>query len=419
MAGASPHPERGVTAPWDVAAVRREFPILTRQVHGRPLVYLDNAATSHKPRAVLEAERRFYTVTNANIHRGVHRLAEEATAAYEGAREEIARLLGASHSREVVFVRGATEGINLVAQAFLRPRLQPGDEVLVTAMEHHANIVPWQMVCRERGARLRVIPVDDRGVLDLDALPDMLGDRARLLAFTWVSNALGTVNPVAEMIAAARRRGVPVLVDGAQAIPHLAVDVGSLGADFLVFSGHKVYGPTGIGVLWGRGEVLEAMDPYQGGGDMIRSVTFERTEFNDIPHRFEAGTPHMAGAVGLATALRFLAELDVEAVAAHEHMLLELATAALAEIPKLRIIGQAPNKAAVVSFHFEDVHPHDVATILDMEGVAVRAGHHCAQPLMERFGVPATARASFALYNTAVEVEALAAGLRRVREVFG
>lgn len=419
MAGAAPLPGSTAVRGFDVSAARRDFPILAREVHGRPLVYLDNAATSHKPEIVLAAERRFYTESNANIHRGVHRLAEEATAAYEGAREEIAEMIGAAQSREVVFVRGATEGVNLVAQAFLRPRLQSGDEVVITAMEHHANIVPWQMVCRERGARLRVLPVDDHGVLALDALPGLLGERTRMLAFTWVSNALGTVNPAAEMAAMARERGIPVLVDAAQAIPHMEVDVARLAADFLVFSGHKVYGPTGIGVLWGRGDVLEAMEPYQGGGDMIRSVTFEHTEFNDIPHRFEAGTPHMAGAVGLASALRYLHGLGVAEVAAHEHSLLAQATATLEAIPGLRIIGRAPDKAAVISFVIDDVHPHDVATVLDMEGVAVRAGHHCAQPLMERFGVAATTRASFALYNTVGDVDALAAGLHRVREVFG
>ena len=401
----------------DWAALRADFPILQQQVHGRPLVYLDNAATTQKPRAVIDAVSRYYERDNANVHRGVHALSERATRAFEAARATVARFLSAD-PREVVFVRGATEAINLVAQTFGRQRLGPGDEVVVTTLEHHSNIVPWQLVCQERGARLVPAPIDDAGDLDLGALERLLGPRVKLLAVTQVSNALGTVTPLAEVIGLARARGIPVLVDGAQGAPHLGVDVGALGADFYVFSGHKVYGPTGIGVLWGRREHLEAMPPWQGGGDMIRSVTFERTTYAEPPARFEAGTPHIAGAVGLAAALDYLTAIGLPAVAAHEAALLTLAEEALRALPDVRLVGTPRRRAGVLSFLLGDVHPHDLATIVDRQGVAIRAGHHCAQPLMQRLGVPATSRASFALYNTPADVEALLGALHEARRIF-
>src|SRR5512134_562183 len=402
----------------DTERVREDFPILKRKARGRPLVYLDNAATTQKPRAVIEAVRRYYTTSNANVHRGIHVLSERATRGYEGARVRVARFLNAREEREIVFVRGATEAINLVAQSFLRPLVRKGEEVLVTAMEHHANIVPWQMVCAQTGAELRVVPVDDAGVADPEAYRELLSPRTRLVAVTHVSNAIGTVNPVREMIAVAHAANVPVLVDGAQAVPHMKIDVQELGCDFYVFSGHKVYGPTGIGALYGRAEHLESMPPWQGGGDMILRVTFGKTTYNRIPHKFEAGTPDIAGAVGLHAALDYLDGIGREAVAAHERELLECATEAVGEIPGVRLVGTAPAKAAILSFTLEGVHPHDLATILDHEGVAIRAGHHCAMPLMDALGLPATARASFALYNTRSDVESLAAGIRKAREVF-
>jgi cysteine desulfurase/selenocysteine lyase len=405
-------------AAFDVERVRADFPALAQSVRGRPLVYLDNAATTQKPRVVVDAVVDVYRTGYANVHRGVHTLSERVTGAFEQARLTVARHLGAARPEEVVFVRGATEGVNLVAASFARPRLGPGDEVLLTAMEHHSNIVPWQLACAERGARLRAAPISDRGEVLLEEYERLLSERTRMVALAHVSNALGTVNPVAEMVELAHRHGVPVLLDGAQAVPHLAVDVRSLGCDFFVFSGHKAYGPAGIGALWGRHDLLREMPPYQGGGEMIRSVSFERTEFADPPHRFEAGTPNIEGAVGLAAALDYLDRVGLDAIQAHEHELLERATAALAALPGLRLIGTAPGKAAVLSFVLEGVHPHDVGTILDHAGVAVRVGHHCAQPVMERFGVPATVRASFGLYNTPQEVDALVAGLVRVREVF-
>ena len=414
--GHDPRPRREAL---DVAAIRAEFPILTSTVHGRPLVYLDNAATTQKPRAVIDAISAYYTSTNANVHRGVHALSERATDAYEAARAGVQRFLGAARPSEIVFVRGATEGINLVAQAFARPRLHPGDEVLITAMEHHSNIVPWQLVCEATGARLVVAPIDDRGDVIMEAYESLLSPQTRMAAVAHVSNALGTVNPVREMIALAHEHGVPVLVDGAQAAPHLAVDVSELGCDFYVFSGHKTYGPTGIGALYGRAEHLLAMPPWQGGGDMIRSVTFEHTDFAAPPYRFEAGTPDIAGAVGLGAALRWLEALGLDAVAAHEHDLLAYATGRITGIEGVRLVGTARRKAGVLSFVVDGVHPHDVGTVLDSEGVAIRAGHHCAQPVMERYGVTATARASFAVYNTRDEVDALAAAIGKVREVFG
>jgi cysteine desulfurase/selenocysteine lyase len=403
----------------DVAAVRAEFPILRQTVRGKPLVYLDNAATTQKPRAVIDAVRRYYEEDNANVHRGVHLLSERATRAYEEARVKVGRFIGARDPREVIFTRGTTESVNLVAQTFGRARVGAGDEVLVTGMEHHSNIVPWQMLCAEKGASLKVVPITDGGDLDLDALERLLGPRTRLLAVTQVSNALGTVNPLAEIVARAKAKGVPVLVDGAQGAPHLGFDVSASGADFYAFSGHKMYGPTGIGVLWGKREHLDAMPPWQGGGDMILSVTFEKTTFNALPYKFEAGTPHIAGAVGLGAAVEWIAGVGgLPAIAAHEETLVARTVEALRGIPELRFFGTPRRRAGVVSFLLGDVHPHDLATVLDRHGIAVRAGHHCAQPLMRRFGVAATARASFAAYNTVEDVDALVRGLEAVREVF-
>jgi cysteine desulfurase / selenocysteine lyase len=402
----------------DVAALRRDFPILRQLVRGRPLVYLDNAATTQKPRAVLDAMTRFYTEDNANVHRGVHLLSERATAGYEVARRTVQRFLGASDPREIVFVRGATEGINLVAQTLGRARLQPGDEVLISTLEHHSNIVPWQMVCQQTGATLKVIPINDAGEVDLEAFERLLTARTKLVSVVHVSNALGTIVPVAEITRRAHARNVPVLVDGAQAVSHVPVDVRQLDCDFYAFSGHKVFGPTGIGVLYGRSRLLEAMPPYQGGGDMISSVTFERTDYNSLPYRFEAGTPDIAGAIGLAAALDYLSAIGLDRVAVHERELLAVATERLSGVPGVRIVGTAAEKAAIVSFVMDGIHPHDIGTIVDREGVAIRTGHHCCQPLMHRLGVDATARASFALYNTTAEVDALVAALHRVREIF-
>jgi cysteine desulfurase/selenocysteine lyase len=401
-----------------VSRARDDFPILSRKVHGKPLVYLDNAATTQKPRAVIAAIRRYYGTSNANVHRGVHALSDRATRAYEEARGRVARFLNAREDREIVFVRGATEAINLVAQSYGRIHLQEGDEVLVTTMEHHANIVPWQLVCDRAGARLKVAPVLDSGELDIPAYERMLTSRTRLAAVTHVSNAVGTVNPVREMIGMAHARGIPVLVDGAQAVPHIPVDVQALGCDFYAFSGHKLYGPTGIGVLYGKAEHLEAMPPYQGGGDMILRVTFEKTTYNAIPWKFEAGTPDIAGAVGLRAAIDYLDAIGLGAVSAHEGELLAYATEEVERIPGVRIVGTAREKAGILSFVVEGVHPHDVGTILDHEGIAIRTGHHCAMPLMDRLGLPATARASFGLYNTPAEVDLLAEGIRKARELF-
>jgi cysteine desulfurase/selenocysteine lyase len=402
----------------DVRKVRADFPILRQLMRGKPLVYLDSAATTQKPKVVIDAIVRYYEEENANIHRGVYLLAERATRAYEAARVKAQRFLNAASEREIIFTRGTTEAINLVAAAYGRRHIGAGDEVIVSAMEHHSNIVPWQLICEERGARLRVIPMNDDGELLLDAYEAMLGPRTRLVAVGHISNALGTINPVAEICAMARQRGVPVLVDGAQATPHRRVDVRALGCDFYAFSGHKMYGPTGIGVLYGREELLEAMPPYQGGGEMIRSVTWEGTTYNTLPHRFEAGTPNIEGAVGLGAAIDYLEVLGMERVAAHEADLLAYATEALRAIPEARVVGTARKKASILSFTLADAHPHDVGTILDQFGIAVRAGHHCAQPVMERFGVPATTRASFGVYNTREEVDALIQGLRQVIEVF-
>jgi cysteine desulfurase/selenocysteine lyase len=407
--------ERG--ARFHAARARVDFPILRQKVRGKPLVYLDNAATTQKPRAVIDAIARYYEEENANVHRGVHLLSERATKAYEGARAKVAKFMGAE-LREVIFVRGTTEAVNLVAQTFGRQRVGAGDEVLITEMEHHSNIVPWQMLCREKGATLRIVPVTDAGDLDLDALDRLLGPRTRLLAVTQVSNALGTVNPIEEIIRRAHARGVPVLVDGAQGMPHLGFDVRASGADFYAFSGHKIYGPTGIGVLWGKRAHLEEMPPWQGGGDMILSVTFDKTVYNRLPYKFEAGTPDIAGAVGLGAALDYVGALGLAKIAAHERELLAYAVEALRSIPDLRLVGTPRERAGAVSFLLGDVHPHDIGTILDRHGVAIRAGHHCAQPLMHRYGVAATARASVALYNTRADVDALVRALHDAQKVF-
>jgi cysteine desulfurase/selenocysteine lyase len=403
---------------YDVARVRAEFPVLARPGGERPVAYLDSAASAQKPRAVIVRVAHFYAHEYANIHRGVYALSETATRLHEEARARVQRLLGAASPREVVFTRNATEAINLVAHCFGRLAVRPGDEVLITAMEHHANIVPWQVMCEERGARLRVAPIDDDGNLIPGELDRLITERTRLVAVTHVSNVLGTVNPVAEIAALAHRRGAAVLVDGAQAVPRMPVDVQALGCDFYVFSGHKLYGPTGVGVLWARAEHLEAMPPYQTGGDMIASVSFEKTTWNVIPHKFEAGTPDIAGAIGLGAAIDYVTGLGLEAVARHEDALLRLALGRLAGVPGLRVIGAPRRRVGVLSFVVEGIHPHDLGTILDREGVAIRAGHHCAQPLMERFGVPATARASFGLYNDESDVERLVAGLQRAVEIF-
>jgi cysteine desulfurase/selenocysteine lyase len=402
----------------DIAKIRSDFPILAERINGKPLVYLDNAATSQKPRVVLDAIAKYYEHMNANIHRGVHTLSVRATEAHDAARLIVKQFINAADTREIIFVRGATEAINLVAQTYGRKHVGAGDEVLITAMEHHSNIVPWQILCEEKGAHLKVAPIDDRGELLLDEFAKLIGPRTKIVAVTQVSNALGTVLPLREMIELAHRSGVPVLVDGAQAVPHFAVDVQALDCDFYAFSGHKVYGPTGIGVLYGKRALLEAMPPYQGGGDMIRSVTFEKTTYNDLPWKFEAGTPDIAGAIALGAALEYITGLGMDNIAAHENDLLVYATEAVGAIPGVQLIGTASERVGVVSFVLDGVHPHDLGTILDREGIAIRTGHHCAQPVMERFGIPATARASFAVYNTKAEVDALVAGIRTAREVF-
>ncbi|HEY6367682.1 MAG TPA: cysteine desulfurase [Candidatus Binatia bacterium] len=402
----------------DVDKIRADFPILKQKIHGKPLVYLDNGATSQKPQVVVEALNRYYTAENSNIHRGVHFLSEQATAAYEAARQKIKRFVNARSEQEIIFVRGTTEAINLVAQSYGRTFLKSGDEIIVSAMEHHSNIVPWQILCEQTGARLRVIPINHDGELVLDEYRRLLSQKTKLVSVTHVSNALGTIVPVKEMVRLAHERQVPVLVDGAQAVPHLKVDVQDLGCDFYAFSGHKLFGPTGVGILYGRSGLLEAMPPYQGGGDMISLVTFEKTHYNVLPYKFEAGTPHIAGGIGLGAAVDYLESLDWQQVAVHEHSLLSHATAALSDIDGLRIIGTAREKVGVVSFVFDHVHAHDVGTILDQEGVAVRAGHHCAMPVMQRFGVPATTRASFALYNTLQEIDVLVRGVHRALKVF-
>ena len=415
---ANPSVSVATAPPLDAAAVRRDFPILATTVNGHPLVYLDSAASSQRPLPVLRAVEDYETHAHANVHRGVHALSQAATAAFEGARERVRRFVNAASVKEIVFVRGTTEGINLVAQAYARPRFGPGDEILITALEHHSNIVPWQLVCEQTGCTLKVAPINRRGEVELEAFLRLLGPRTRLVAMAHVSNALGTVLPARRMIEAAHAHGAVVVVDGAQAVPHAMVDVRSLGADFYTFSGHKLYAPTGIGVLYGREALLAAMPPWQGGGDMILTVSFERSTWNELPWKFEAGTPNISGAVGLAAAMDYIEGLGREAIAAHEARLLALATAELARRPDIEIIGTAAVKAAVLSFVMKGVHPHDLGTILDAEGVAVRTGHHCAMPVMTFFGLPATARASFGCYNTEDDVARLVAALTRAREVF-
>ena len=410
---------RDASVEFDVDKIRNDFPILRQRVRGRALVYLDNAATSQKPQVVIDAISRYYERDNANIHRGVHFLSEHATEEFEGARRIMQAFLNAADASEIIFVRGATEAINLVAQTYGRINVHAGDEVLITTMEHHSNIVPWQILCEEKGARLRVAPISDSGELLLKDFENLLGPRTKIVVVTHVSNALGTINPVQRIIEMAHRGNIPVLVDGAQAVPHLKVDVRALDCDFYVFSGHKVYGPTGIGVLYGKSALLDAMPPYQGGGDMISSVTFEKTTYNKLPYKFEAGTPHVAGAIGLGAAIDYVNGLGMDKIAAHEHELLAYATEAISAISGIRLIGTAKEKAGVLSFLLDSIHPHDIGTILDQEGIAVRTGHHCAQPVMERFGIPATARASFAMYNTRSEVDALVAGIGKVQEMLG
>ena len=404
--------------PFDVRKIREDFPILKQRVHGKPLVYLDNGATSQKPQAVIDALLHFYTQDCSNIHRGVYQLSERATQAYEDARVKLQKFLNAAEAREIVFVRGSTEAINLVAQTFGRQNLRAGDEILITAMEHHSNIVPWQILAEEKGCRLRVGPINDRGELILDEFEKLLNDRTRLVGVAHVSNALGTINPVKQIVEMAHARNIPVLVDGAQAAPHLKVDVRALGCDFYAISGHKMFGPTGIGALYGKANLLESMPPYQGGGDMILSVTFEKTIYNHIPNKFEAGTPNIAAAIGLGAAVDYLTRIGMENIASYEHALLTYATEAIGQVPGVRLIGTAREKAGVISFLLEGIHPHDVGTVLDQEGIAVRTGHHCAQPVMERFGVPATVRASLAFYNTKQEINTLAAGLEHVKAMF-
>jgi len=406
------------SAAFDVDRVREDFPSLKQKIHGKPLVYLDNAATSQKPASVIETEERFYQSQNSNIHRGVHELSERATRAYEDVRVKIQKFINARESREVVFVRGTTEAINLVAAAWGRKNMAAGDEVLITAMEHHSNIVPWQLLREEKGIVLRVAPVNDRGEIIYDEFEKLLGPRTKLVSVVHVSNVLGTVNPVKRIVAAAHERGIPVLIDGAQAAPHMKIDVQEIDCDFYAFSGHKLFGPTGVGALYGKAKLLEAMPPYQGGGDMISSVTFAKTLFNVIPYKFEAGTPNIAATIGLGAAIDYVNQLGLDNLGQYESELLEYATEKLSAIPSLRIIGTAEQKASVISFVLEGIHAHDVGTVLDQEGIAIRTGHHCAQPLMERFGVLATARASFAFYNTKQEVDALAEAIEKVNHLF-
>ncbi len=402
----------------DVAAVRQDFPILAREVHGKPLAYLDNAATSQKPRAVIDAISRYYETSNANVHRGVHTLSVRATELYEGAREKTRAFVNAAEAAEIVFVRGTTEAINLVASSFGQARVRAGDEVVISAMEHHSNIVPWQLLCQRANAKLRVIPMDKNGDLILDEYRKLLNERTRIVAIPHVSNSLGTVNPIAQMIAVAHERGIPVLIDGAQAVPHFQVDVRALDADFYAFSGHKMFGPTGAGVLYARRALLESLPPYQGGGDMIASVTFEKTTYNVLPHRFEAGTPDIAGAVGLGAAIDYMHAIGLDAIESYEGEIVAYAADALASVPGVTLIGTPKHRAGAVSFTIDGIHPHDAGMILDHEGIAIRAGHHCTQPVMDFFGVPATNRASFAFYNTRAEVDRLVAAIDKVKEVF-
>lgn len=411
-------PDSAVQA-FDVERVRADFPLLARTVHGKPLVYFDNANTSQKPRSVIEAVDHFYRQTNANVARAVHQLGEEATQAYEGTRDKLARFIGASSRNEIVLTSGTTQAINLVAYSYALPKLQPGDEILVTTMEHHANIVPWQIVCERAGAKLTVAPINQRGELIVEAFIDALTPAVKLAAVTHVSNVLGTINPIADIARVARKRGIPLLVDGSQAAPHLQVDVRALGCDFYAITGHKLFGPTGTGALWARRELLDAMPPFFGGGEMIRDVSFEGTTFADPPHRFEAGTPNIAGFVGLGAALDYIEAIGRDRIVAYERELRDYATAAMSAVPGLRIIGEAQEKAAVISFLVEGAHAHDLATLLDLEGIAVRSGHHCAHPLMRFYGVPATVRASLAFYNTRAEVDGFVAAIGKVRRLLG
>ena len=408
----------GTFSGFDVHAIRSDFPILQQTVHGKPLVYLDNAATSQKPKAVIDAVLHFYTSECSNIHRGVHALSERATKSYEETRAKARRFINAAEEREIIFVRGTTEGINLVAQSYGATHVQPGDEIIISAMEHHSNIVPWQILAEQKGAALRIVPINDNGELLMDEYRKLLGPRTRLVSVAHVSNSLGTINPVRQIIELAHQWKVPVLIDGAQAVPHMKVDVRELDCEFYAFSSHKMYGPTGTGVLYGKARLLEEMPPYQGGGDMISSVTFEKTIYNKLPYKFEAGTPNIADGIAFGAAIDYLERIGLDNIAAYEHELLEYATQALTRIPGVRLIGTAKEKASVVSFVLEGVHPHDVGTILDQQGIAIRTGHHCAQPVMDRFGVPATARASLSFYNTREEIDALADGVRKVSEVF-
>ena len=414
-----PEPVARTPMPFDVRRIRADFPILGERVQGRPLVYLDNGATAQKPRAVIDALSQYYATQNANVHRGVHHLSQVATDAYEAARRKVATFINAASDREIVFVRGTTEGINLIAQTFGRVQIGAGDEIIVSEMEHHSNIVPWWMLCREKGATLRVIPMNDRGELRLDAYQTLFSPRTKLVSFVHISNVLGTVNPATEIARIAHERGVPVHIDGAQAVPHQRVDVQAIGCDFYTFSGHKMFAPTGIGVLYGRETLLDAMPPYHGGGSMIQQVDFDEITYADLPNKFEAGTPNIAGSIGLGAAIDYLNSIDFDGAARYEAHLLEYAHAALREVPGLKLIGAAEHKVGVLSFVLSDIHPHDVGTILDLAGVAVRAGHHCAQPIMKHYDIPATTRASLAFYNTREDIDALVAGLYKVREVFG
>lgn len=403
---------------FDVQKIREDFPILKQTVHGKPLVYLDNAATSQKPQAVIDATARYYSADNSNIHRGVHLLSQRATTEYEDARIKVQNFINASNSHEVIFVRGTTEAINLVVNSYGRANIRAGDEILITTMEHHSNIVPWQILCEEKGATLRVVPINDEGDLILEEFDNLLNERTKFVSLAHVSNALGTINPVRRIIEKAHSLGVAVLLDGAQAAPHTKIDVQALDCDFYAFSGHKLYAPTGIGVLYGKSQLLEAMPPYQGGGDMIATVTFEKTTYNTLPYKFEAGTPNIAGTIALGTAIDYVNEIGLENITRYEHELLAYGTEALSSIPGLRLIGTAKEKASVFSFVLEGIHPHDVGTILDREGIAIRTGHHCTMPLMNRLGIPATSRASLAFYNTKDEIDALVAGIYKVKEVF-
>jgi cysteine desulfurase / selenocysteine lyase len=403
---------------YDVERIREQFPILNRRVNGKPLIYLDNAATTQKPNAVIDAIRRYYSEHNSNIHRGVHYLSQKATEDYEGVRKKVKDFINASHVHEIIYVRGATEAINLVAHSFCRKRIRANDEILISGMEHHSNIVPWQILCEETGAQLKVVPISDSGEIDRDEYATLLGPKVKMVSLVHVSNSLGTINDVKEMIEMAHARGIPILIDGAQAVSHMKVDVRDLDCDFYVFSGHKMFGPTGVGVLYGKTEHLEKMPPYQGGGDMIKSVTFEKTIYNELPYKFEAGTPNIAGVIGLGPAIDFIASIGLDHITRYEQDLLRYATDAVLSVDGLRIIGTAVHKSAVISFMLEDVHPHDIGTIIDAEGIAIRTGHHCTQPVMQRFGIPATARASFAMYNTRKEVDALVEGIHKVKKVF-